>query len=114
MLEALDEAEREQVKRALFAAAEGPFFPDGGFKTRFGVSRTFVQATVLDFPNLSHSNRGHFLAVNNALFMLGTCVHKREEDFDRFGVRREDVLRVVKKLRMSLGFPTKEFMDYFE
>jgi hypothetical protein len=114
MLDGLNEAEREQVRRALVAAVEGPFFPEWEFRILFGVDRSAVRAALTAFPRLSPRDQDQFLSVNNSLFMLGSYPHEPEADFERYGVRRADIRRVHKKLRQALGLATAKFLDNLE
>lgn len=68
MLGHLDPSEIETVRRALHAAAHGPFFPDWEFHTLFGVERSDVVGALQRFPNLSGETDE--LAINNAFANL--------------------------------------------
>src|SRR5215470_15299961 len=70
MLESLSGEEREVLRRAMVAAAEGPYFPDWEFQTLFGVTRAEVSDVVRARPRLDESHDVFRQAINNALVHL--------------------------------------------
>lgn len=110
MLDELDNWEREVVRRALVAIADGPFFPDWEFQTLFGVDRLKMREELAKFPTLSVSNNVQSFSVNNALFFLTTYPIKDKEPLASFGVDLGEVAVLLKKLHPS----AKEHLDYLE
>ncbi len=114
MLDALDNREREVVRRALVAAADGPYFPDWEFQTLFGVERVQVRETAAASPALSAANQVHFLSVNNSLQWLVAYPHNFDAEMVNSGMDKADLVAILRKIRDSLGKPANERMDFCE
>ncbi len=114
MLSALDNREKEVVRRALAAAADGPYFPDWEFQTLFGIERVQVRETLAAFPALSTSNEAQFLSVNNSLLWLVSYPHGQDVELVKCGLDKADLVATLRKIRERLGKPANEFMDFCE
>jgi hypothetical protein len=114
MLDALDIAEKDTVRRALLAAADGPFFPDWEFETLFGVSRDQVRETARAIQTGLSSNEMQFRSVNQSLFMLTSYPIEQTQCLTDYQLDRPELARLLKKIRVSLGKPTDNFIDYME
>jgi hypothetical protein len=114
MLQGLDDREKDIVRRALLAAADGPFFPDWEFRTLFGVDRAEIRETAAEHPVLSSTNQVHMCSVNNALFMLATYPIKVAEPLREYQIERSELFPVLNRIRTSLGKPVEQFLDFME
>jgi hypothetical protein len=112
MLDALTDTERETVRRALDAAANGPFFPDWEFDTIFGVEREKVTSALRRFPKLDGED--DFLAVNNSLLWLVAYPHGCDVELATFQLDKNSLVAIHRKWRQSLGKDAGQFFDFVE
>ena len=112
MLDDLTESEKDVVRRALLAAADGPFFPDWEFQTLFGLERREVRDAASAWPNLSAA--AHFLAVSNALNNLTGYPIAQEERLADFSLDRKEMAALLGRIRSAMGKPSATFSDRLE
>ena len=62
----------------------------------------------------SSTNEMEFRSVNQSLFMLTTYPIKQTQSLADYQLDRSELARLLKKIRMSLGKPTENFIDYME
>jgi hypothetical protein len=97
--------EREIVRRALVAAAEGPYFPEWEFQTLFGITRPEVSHVIEGWPVVHESRDVVHLAINNALGNLLGYPHGRPELLERevghFRAARTGVQKVAQIIERS-------------
>ena len=75
----LPAADIETVKRALTAAADGPFFPDWEFETLIGADRAAVRAAAAAWPALGDDPDAAATVVN-ALGNLAGYPHGHDDE----------------------------------
>ena len=99
-LSALTDAERQLVQRCVWAAVEGPFFPEWEFPTLFGVSREEARAVLEQWPGVDETEEAVHLTINNALNNLWGYPHHERAAWDlMIGVEPDEVYRVLAKWR---------------
>lgn len=77
---------REFIRRCLFEAADGPYFPDWEFQTLFGLERSQVRSVARDWPPSNEDDATVCDAIGGALDNLCGYPHgfeKRLEELER-------------------------------
>jgi hypothetical protein len=110
MLEALSNDERDIVRRAMIAAADGEFFPEWEFHTLFGVTRIELRDAIARFPALD--GEADFCSVNNSLLWLVAYPHKRDDDLNARNLDAETLVALHKKFLSGMGKPADSFLDF--
>ena len=110
ILDSLSGEERDLVRRAMGASADGPFFPDWEFETLFGITRVELKDALRRFPALEGDE--DFRAVNNSLLWLVSYPHKRDDEMKVGGLDPHARVDLHKKWLRALGKPTNEFLDF--
>jgi len=80
-MEDLSSEQVEIVRRAMFAAADGPFFPDWEFETLMGVSREEVRRVAREWPRQDGDPTQNDIAANALNNLLG-YPHGKEREME--------------------------------
>jgi hypothetical protein len=112
----LDDKEREVVRECLWAAAEGPFFPDWEFHTLFGLERDEVRRIVFSWPALDENEESVVFAINNSMNnLLGYPLGEAEEAWPSFiSVNREGLASIFDKWTRKPQHGPSSPHDYFD
>jgi len=98
LAQALSEAERDLVKRCLYAAVNGPFFPDWEFQALFGYTRDEVRHILASWPNGNDEEMQRHVIINTLNNLL-RYPHGETEAWSRqICSSEDDVAAVLRKL----------------
>jgi len=75
----LNEDDRRIIGDCLWAAADGPFFPDWEFHTLFGIEREVARQVAESWPDVDHESDDVDLAVNNSIVHLIGYPHRSQD-----------------------------------
>jgi hypothetical protein len=98
-LRRLSARDTDLIRRWLVAAVHGPFFPDGEFRTRMGMTRSEMKGVVRSWPD-SGAPVAQDLAVNNVLVNLLGYPHDEGQAWrDYIAVEPKEVASVLARWR---------------
>ncbi|GLE56180.1 hypothetical protein NJBCHELONAE_14880 [Mycobacteroides chelonae] len=100
----------EVIGQCLWAAVDGPFFPDREFQTLFGLDRSEVRRIAESWPDWDEVGE-QFIAVNNTLNNLLRYPHDQWDTWhDYVSATPVEVARVFERFRedaRAAGTPTE-------
>jgi hypothetical protein len=112
----LDERERDVVRQCLYAAVEGPFFPEWEFGTIFGLQRDEVSRILMSWPDLDETNESVVRAINNSLNnLLGYPTRNKQEIWPKFiSVSGMELARIFDKWKGRAPRDSYKVRDHFD
>jgi hypothetical protein len=112
----LDEREREVVRQCLYAAVEGPFFPEWEFGIIFGLQRDEVRRILMSWPDLDENDESVVRAINNSFNnLLGYPTRNKQEIWSKFiSVSGIELARIFDKWKGRAPRNSYKVRDHFD
>jgi hypothetical protein len=102
----LNQADQRLVDKCLWAAIDGPYFPDDMFRILMGMERADLEVIAKSWPHVDLDETQERVAIIAAIGNLLNYPHGEEEALDGLLLKNADGIRRVLALMIGAAHPS--------